>query len=97
MSDEHVFQLAPALKGAQSKALRLLTLEQPKPPPPPESPAEPEPPTTPGQKIVGQGSEQNLGMRETKELVSKLSQELKSGQEIKFNIEWTIKEDTLEK
>ena len=75
-ADEHVTALAPALKGAHARAVRLLT----KPVPPPSEAARrhcrpsicrrPTPPVTPpqpqGKKIVGQGAKQDLALADAR-------------------------------
>jgi hypothetical protein len=89
VSDEHVVQLAPALKSAQAKAVRLLTT----PVPSIEPPERIEPPEgKPGCKVVDQGSETSLAMPKAKEVLSRLEQKLGAGQSIKINISWTIEE-----
>jgi len=91
-SDEHVVQLAPALKDAQSKALRLLTVAGPQPTPPVEPPFVPEPRPKPGKRVVAQGSEQNLSLGEARKVLSKLENEAGKNQEIQLSFSWTIQE-----
>ena len=88
--DEHVCQLAPALKGAQAKAVRLLTKPaEPSTPPPPV----PKPPIQkPGKQVVGQGSEQDLTLPGARDLLSRLDREAKPGQAIRVNVGWIIEE-----
>jgi hypothetical protein len=86
-TDEHAIELAPALSAAQSKAVRLLTKPTIVPTPTPESP-KPEP--TPKRSVVGQGSEENLGMTAATDLLSGLDRELREGQEIRLNVSWII-------
>jgi hypothetical protein len=94
-SDEHVVQLAPALKGAQAKAVRLLTKSAPQQPTQhPERP-EPEvvtPPQTVGVKTVSQGSEQNLSIQSAKGLLERLAGEMSTGQSARISIGWVIEE-----
>jgi hypothetical protein len=94
-SDEHVVQLAPALKGAQAKAVRLLTKSAPTPPTKhPERP-EPEvvtPPPTVGVRTVSQGSEQNLSIQSAKGLLERLAGEMSTGQSARVSIGWVIEE-----
>jgi hypothetical protein len=94
-SDEHVVQLAPALKGAQAKAVRLLTKSAPTPPTKhPERP-EPEvvtPPPTVGVRTVSQGSEQNLSIQSAKGLLERLADEVSAGQSARISIGWVIEE-----
>ena len=63
VSDEHVKQLAPALRGAQAKAVLMLTKPSaqpalPLPQPPPGPGLQPE--VRPGWRVVGQGSRDGL-------------------------------------
>ena len=88
-TDEHAIELAPALSAAQSKAVLLLTKPTIIPTPTPESP-KPEP--TPEKGVVGQGSEENLGMTAAKDLLSGLDRELRKGQSIRLNVSWIIEE-----
>jgi hypothetical protein len=84
--DEHVISLAPALKEAQAKAVRLLT----KPTPPPGPEPVPKPIPGPGRNILRQGAEQHLTLRATQDLISRLEHELQAGQDIHFTIRWII-------
>ncbi len=90
-SDEHVVQLGPALKEAQAKAVRLLT-ESTKPLGPIPQPPGTKPTPRQGKRIVGQGSKENLGMTDAKELLSSLGQELRDGQNIRVNMNWIVEE-----
>ena len=88
-SDEHVIQLGPALKGAQSKAVRLLTnppVTEPTPDPTPK------PKPTPRKRVVGKDSKEGLGISEAKDLLSDLAQGLREGQDIRLNVSWIIEE-----
>jgi hypothetical protein len=87
-SDEHVISLAPALKEAQAKAVRLLTTPTPVPGPK----AEPKPVPRPGRTILRQGAEQHLTLRAAQDLIARLEHELQAGQDIHFTISWTIEE-----
>jgi hypothetical protein len=97
-SDEHVVQLAPALKGAQARAVRLLT----KPQTEPRTPVEPHktpssPPTAPlasssGRKIVAQDSQSDLAISDAQALLSRLNEQLRPRQSIRITINWTIEE-----
>ncbi|MEQ9408742.1 MAG: phage resistance protein [Fuerstiella sp.] len=97
VSDEHVIALGPALKAAQSKALRLIT-DTAKPPGPGPTPVpdpgpkppQPVPDTT--KRIVDQGSRENLDLTATKELVASLDGKLGDGQQIRLNVSWVIEE-----
>lgn len=90
-NDEHVIQLGPALRLAQSKAVQLLT-ESPKPatpvPPPPESKLL----AKPGKRVVGHGAKDNLEMAAATELLSSLEHELRDGQVLRVNLSWIIEE-----
>ena len=66
-ADEHVTALAPALKGAHARAVRLLTKATPAPQPPVAPPivrhrrhASGRPPVPKGKKVVGQDTKQDL-------------------------------------
>jgi hypothetical protein len=87
-SDEHVISLAPALKEAQAKAVRLLTTPTPTPGPK----AEPKLVPRPGRTILRQGAEQHLTLRAAQDLIARLEHELQAGQDIHFNIGWIIEE-----
>lgn len=87
-SDEHVVQLAPALKSAQAKAVRLLTKSPPVSVPPETRPPQP----VVGRRFVSQGSKPGLAIPDTKELLSELEKELHPGQTIRIDISWTIEE-----
>jgi hypothetical protein len=87
-SDEHVIALAPALKEAQAKAVRLLTT--PTPGPGPQAQPQPQPLPRPGRTILRQGAEQHLTLRAVQDLIARLEHELHTGQNIHFNIDWII-------
>jgi hypothetical protein len=87
-SDEHVMQLAAALKEAQAKAVRLLT----QPIPPPALEPAPKPMSKPGRKILQQGSQQHLDIQAAYELMTRLERELQAGQKIHFDISWIVEE-----
>jgi hypothetical protein len=91
VGDEHVLPLAPSLKTAQSKAVRLLTKQPVASPLPP--PSEDRPKEKPGRKIVNHGAKQNLALPEAKELISKLDRDLRAGQTVQLNISWIVEED----
>ncbi len=96
-ADEHVIALAPALKDAQAKAVRLLTESQ-KPAPDPEiQPDSARPvqlpdiaPPTSSRRIVDRATHENLTLVEAKTLLAKLDQELQPGQDVKLNVSWII-------
>ena len=90
-SDEHVVQLGPVLKTAQSKALRLLT-QSPDPGPGPT----PDPEPKLGKRLVDKGSRDNLDVAATKDLVTGLERELRPNQDIRVNVSWIIEEGETE-
>ncbi|MGH7139613.1 MAG: hypothetical protein ACREHD_28060, partial [Pirellulales bacterium] len=93
-SDEHVLQLAAALKSAQAKAVRLLTKsKQPDKEPDiePSKPPEP-PPGMVGKRVVRQGSQQSLAMPDAKKLLADLDEQVRPGQTIRVGVSWTIEE-----
>jgi hypothetical protein len=96
VSDEHVIQLAPALKEAQSKAVRLLTKVEPpppqEPPPLPEPPVPPPPP--PGKRIVDEGSQEYGSVSDARQKLGRLGDQVTKGREIKVTLSWRIEEDT---
>jgi len=89
-SDEHVVQLAPALKSAQAKAVRLL-IEVVKPLPPTAAPPPPKP--KPGRRIVEQGSQQNLDLTAAKDLLIQLGSKMRTEQTIRLDLEWIIEDE----
>ncbi|MFV2066024.1 MAG: hypothetical protein ACC645_03525, partial [Pirellulales bacterium] len=94
-SDEHVMELAPALKSAQAQAMRLLEkLVEAKPPitPPPITPPPIQPPTKKEKRIVGQDSKQDLTLPAAKEVLSELDSKLESGQSVRVNVSWVIED-----
>jgi hypothetical protein len=90
--DEHVIALAPALKEAQAKAVRLLTT--PTSGPGPQAEPQPQPLPGPGHKILRQGAEQHLTLRAVQDLIARLEHELHASQNIHFNIDWIIETET---
>jgi hypothetical protein len=82
-ADEQAVPLAPALKEAQSKAVRLLT-ERPSPPPPP-----PPPPPSPG-KGVQVGSRENVSLADAQQQLAKLKKELSAGKAVTVTLSWQI-------
>ncbi|OYV89067.1 MAG: hypothetical protein B7Z73_07285 [Planctomycetia bacterium 21-64-5] len=89
-SDEHVIPLAPALKSAQAKAVRLLTKSKQPANEPTDTPELP--PTTAGRKVVDRGSESSLGLADAKKVLSDLDEKVREGQTIRIAISWTIEE-----
>jgi hypothetical protein len=99
-SDEHVTALAPALKGAHARAVRLLTKAMPAPQPPVVPPVVPPPSPTPpvvrpvlkGKKVVGQDTKQDLSMTEARRVLAEVEGKIKPGQTARINVSWVIEE-----
>jgi hypothetical protein len=93
-SDEHVIALAPVIKEAQLKSVRLLSQQRQEPQKETEAPlvAPPKPTPRAGRRVVGQGSRENLGLSEARALLQKLDGERKSDSEVRVNISWTIEQ-----
>ncbi len=92
-SDEHVLELAPALRSAQAQAMRLLEkLVEVKPQKPAITPAPIEPPAKKEKRIVGQDSKQDLTLPAAKDALADLDSTLKSGQSVRVNVSWVIEE-----
>jgi hypothetical protein len=90
-SDEHVIRLAPALEGAQAKAVRLLA-RSPRPAPAPVPPDLPEPPKKSGRRVVDRGAKPELSLDEANEFLTRLATGLKSGQVLRLSLSWTVEE-----
>lgn len=90
--DEHVTQLAPALREAQGKAVRLLTISTPPPIRPDEKKPEPKPEPKRGKRIVNQGAEQNVSLAGARDLLSNLEKQVANKQKIRVDISWVIEE-----
>jgi hypothetical protein len=99
-SDEHVTALAPALKGAHARAVRLLTKAPPTPRPPVVPPSVPPPspmppvvrPVPKGKKVVGQDTKQDLSMTEAHRVLSEVEGKIQPGQTARINVSWVIEE-----
>ncbi|MBL8888645.1 MAG: phage resistance protein [Planctomycetaceae bacterium] len=92
-SDEHVTSLGPALKEAQLKAVRLLTLPTPPPPPLPPTPLPPLPsPPLPGVIIVERGDRSDLSVSELESIVEDIKQKYTSGEIVKFHVRWVVEQ-----
>jgi hypothetical protein len=90
--DEHVRPLASALKGAQAKAVRLLT-EATQLPLAPEVPMPPVvAPAQPGRRIVEQDSRHGLTLADAKSSLADLDQRLKPGQTARVDVGWVVEE-----
>jgi hypothetical protein len=86
-ADEQAVPLAPALKEAQSKALRLLT----QPPPSPKPPAVTPPPRG-HEPIVRQGKKENLSLAQTRQELELLEAEARAGEAVTINLAWQVVE-----
>jgi hypothetical protein len=91
-ADEHAVPLAPALKEAQSKAVRLLTQSTPVPTPvvpPVEKPVTVTPlPTTP--KTIQSGEKSGLSLTEAQKQIEQLKKEELAGRKVTVSLAWTI-------
>jgi hypothetical protein len=94
-SDEHVVALAPALTGAQARAVRLLTkaVETPQGKTPIVTTVKPDKPlVSPGKRVVGQGTKQDLSAAAAKDLLANLDKQVKAGQTARISVSWVIEE-----
>jgi hypothetical protein len=102
-ADEHVTALAPALKGAHARAVRLLTKPMPASPQPPAVPPQigtppapmspVKPPLVPkGRKVVGQGAKQDLALADARQVLADLNEQVKPGQAARVSVSWVIEE-----
>ena len=82
-SDEHAPQLAPALRGAQAKAVQLLTKRIQVPT---------LPPVKPGRREIQRDSKEGLTIAEAEACLSRLSRDLKPEQTARINLGWVIEE-----
>jgi hypothetical protein len=101
-SDEHAIQLAPALKGAQSEAMRLLEklveVKPPSPEPPPNQLPSASRADGHGTSVAAgtdpsgmtSGSKSDLALHVAKQLLAELEAKLKPGETLRVHIEWTI-------
>jgi hypothetical protein len=91
-ADEHAVALAPALKEAQSKAVRLLTQATPRGPDPvqpPEKPvAPPRIPTSP--RTVSTGEKAGLTLAEAARELEQLNKEQADGRKVTVSLAWKI-------
>src|SRR5271157_3306348 len=79
--DEHVKPLAGTLKEAQSRAVRLLTVVSPKPPP------------KHGRKLIDQGTEEFLRIEDAKAKLEQLAKLTGNHRDIRMTITWQIEEE----
>jgi len=87
-NDEHALQLAPALRGAQAKAVQLLTKQS-------EGPHvchTLKPPVKPGRREVERDTKEDLTIAAAEACLSGLSRQLKPGQSARINLGWVIEE-----
>ena len=90
-SDEHVTELATALKSAQAQAMRLLEkLVEIKPPPITPPPIQPRP--NKGKRVVERDSKEDLTLLAAKDVLAELDGKLASGQSVRVNVSWVIEE-----
>ena len=85
--DELAVALEPALRAAESDAVRLLTIV-PKPAEPPVSP----PPPPPGTRLVERSRASDLDPARAREVLAKLEQRLTEKPNRRLTIDWRIDE-----
>jgi hypothetical protein len=92
-ADEHALALAPALKEAQSKAVRLLTQATAQPAPevvaPPDRPVT-VPPMKPTPRTVGSGEKAGLTLAEAAEQLERLKKEQEAGRTVTVSLAWKV-------
>ncbi|AMV19858.1 phage resistance protein [Planctomyces sp. SH-PL14] len=89
-SDEHAVPLAPALKGANARALQLLT---DRPPPLDPKPLDEETiKPKPGKRTVRQESRRDLSPEAAQKLLSEAKAALQPKQTLRINLDWFIEE-----
>ncbi len=89
-ADEHAVALAPALKEAQSKAVRLLTTKEPPPLPPEKRKVPPE--QQDGGRQTVQGHKDDMSLVEARRQLDVLEQEEQAGSTVKVSLSWQIVE-----
>lgn len=92
-ADEHALALAPALKEAQSKAVRLLTQATPPPAPevvPPRKEAVVVPPLKVTPRTVSSGEKADLTLVEAAEQLERLKKEQTAGRSVTVSLAWKI-------
>jgi hypothetical protein len=89
-ADEHAVSLAPALKEAQSKAVRLLT-QQPKVSPPIVKPIQD--PTGDRGRNVQQGQKDGLSLAEARQELELLERKAQPGKTVTVSLAWRIVEE----
>jgi hypothetical protein len=83
VADEHALALAPALKGAQSKAVRLLTQATPRPDPKVVVPL-------PTPRTVSHGEKAGLTLSEAAEQLERLKKEQSAGRTVTVSLAWKV-------
>ena len=94
-ADEQAVPLAPALKEAQSKAVRLLTQQPPPPKPPAVTPpgGKPIEPTPGGRPpAVRQGEKAGLSLAEARRELDLLEKEARAGKAVTVSLAWQVVE-----
>lgn len=97
-NDEHVVQLAPALKEAQAKAMRLVAkLVRKKDDDHHDDVHDKEfvrdeVRVKTGRKVIGQGTEQNISLDAAKNALADIEEQLKAGQSVRVNLSWVVEE-----
>lgn len=91
-SDEHVVELAPALKSAQARALRILTKTAEITSPPSTKAPTVVTPTPQGKRIVDEGRKEGLSLAAAQDSLKELTQKTQSGQVVRINLSWLIEE-----
>lgn len=91
-SDEHAVSLAPALKEAQAKAVRLLTKSSPPPPAKHEPPEVQKPQPKREKKVIDRGEQHDVTVDAASGKLSDLKNKLQPGQSARINLSWIIEE-----
>jgi hypothetical protein len=101
--DEHARPLGPALKEAQSKAVRLLTaIPAPPPQPVPTPPVVPPPvappithpvPPVPGRMVVEKGSVSFEDLAAARTELGELAKKVTAGRKLRGTIAWQVEEE----
>jgi hypothetical protein len=91
-SDEHVLELAPALKGAQARAVRLLTKPTKAEQANRNEPPAPGPRPATGSRVIQRGEKRDLSPAAAKVFLDNLANELSDGQSARVDVNWVIEE-----
>jgi hypothetical protein len=92
VSDEHVKQLAPALKGEQARAVQLLTKPVERETPRNEDGPRLKPPERPGRREIIRDAKEGLTISQAEDCLARLRRDLKTGQTARINLGWVIEE-----